>query len=243
MITLNKSDLKMALKKRASLKEDEAHVWLASLIDHEKNIPYFRSLLSKDELERAGSFKFLKDQNYFIIGRGLLRCLLAEYLDRCPNDLEIVYGLWGKPCLSKEALLYFNLSHSGGYALYAFTRHYEVGIDLEYIDENLEIENIALNAFSSDELYCWKKLSLEDRLIGFFKLWACKEAYLKALGKGWLGKEQPIKFGSSIFCEEKQNVNYLTSTPSYPCYFECIPGYASAIFVNGPSLRLLRYTL
>ena len=67
MITLNESDLKMALKKKSSLKEDEAHIWSASLIDHEKNIPYFRSLLSKDELERAGSFKFLKDQNYFII--------------------------------------------------------------------------------------------------------------------------------------------------------------------------------
>lgn len=234
-------DIKILLNKISYLMDDEIHVWPLCLNDYEKYIPNFEALLSKDELERARNFKFSRDQDRFIIGRGLLRCLLAGYLDLCPSNLEIVYGLWGKPRLAKEKLLNFNLSHSGDYALYAFTRHYEVGIDLEYIDRNLELEGVALSAFTSDELSFWEKLSLKDKADGFFKLWVCKEAFLKALGKGWLEKKQSMKLDSTISFDNRETLNFSPSELFYPYYFECIPGYASALFVSGPPLRIVHY--
>jgi len=63
---------------------------------------HFASMLSKDECERASKFRFVRDQHRFIVARGILRILLSQYLKCKPKDIEIVYGLWGKPALLEE---------------------------------------------------------------------------------------------------------------------------------------------
>lgn len=223
------------------LKADEAHVWITSLADAHNDIVYLTSLLSEDEYERANSYRFTKDRNQYIITRAILRCLLAKYLKQKPNNIEFVYGLWGKPYLLQKNTLYFNVSHSKDYALYAIARNYEVGIDLEYIDKTLELKNTISSVLSPVELENWKKLKSNNKTEKFFKLWTCKEAYLKALGKGWLenSNEMPIE----IFCILKnQKIAFLNGKITYPYIFECIPGYASALYINGPPLKLIQST-
>lgn len=233
---------KLQLKGLPSLKFDEVHIWSACLPDNERDIPHFVSLLSEDECQKADNFRFPKDQNSFIISRGILRSLLAVYLGEEPQNIEIMYGLWGKPCVLAEKSLHFNLSHSREYVLYAITCGYEVGIDLEYIDRHLELDDIALNILSPQELEYWKIIKQEEKANTFFKFWVCKEAFLKASGKGWLNDKHIIPLESLEALKEGDRNNNQNERMASPCFFEDIPGYASALFIEGPSLRFLHYT-
>jgi 4'-phosphopantetheinyl transferase len=216
-------DFKGQLRTELILMDDEVHIWSACLLANEDVTKYFTSILSKDECERAKEFRFFRDQKRFIVARAILRFLLSKYLNFPPKRIEILYGPWGKPVLSGKKHLHFNLSHSGNYALYAFARKYELGIDLEYIDHRLELESMVLSLFSSDEINHWKKLGSKEKTNFFFRFWACKEAFLKASGKGWLINE----IENHLLKYEMKN----------PYYFEWIPGYASALFINGPILK------
>lgn len=227
----------MESQKAVKPNPNEVHIWFASLLEDKNNTDYFYSILSEDERERAGSFKFLRDQWRFTITRGILRCLLSKYLGQTPEDIEIMYGLWGKPCLSEESSLHFNLSHSGDYALYAVASSYEVGIDLERIDKSLELEDIAHCIFSQEELNEWKNIDFQERVNSFFTRWVSKEAFLKASGKGWLEDKKGFTFN---FKNELRKGN-LNNEVTNPYCFECIPGYASALFVDGTLLRPLYY--
>lgn len=223
------------------LPANEVHIWSASLLDHRKNLDYLKSILSQDEYKQAEKFKFYKDKHNYTIARGVLRCLLSLYLGEAPQSVEFVYGLWGKPGLLGEPPLYFNVSHSGDYALYAFTRHYEVGIDLEYINENIEIEEIISTILSPFEKAQLDATSLDERIQVFFRLWTCKEAYLKAIGRGWLEDKAEDYFGSvKLFEKVFERASLYTNPITYPYCFESIPEYAGALFVKGPPLLVVQ---
>lgn len=226
------------------IKSNEVHIWSASLLDHQNDISYFSSLLSQNERKQAESFRFCRDQYRFIIARGILRSLLAKYLRQDPGAIEITYGSWGKPTLSTiRNAVYFNLSHSGDYILYALTKNYEVGIDIEYKDENMKFEDIVFDIFSASEQEQWRCLANENKSDFFYKLWVCKEAFLKAFGKGWLEGDKEVSL-KKIYANERslKNQCYLKEKIGYPYYFECIPGYASALYINGPPLYPVYYS-
>lgn len=227
------------MKKRTTeLNVNEVHIWNAYLLESENNIDFFYSILSLDEHNRASRFKFFRDKRRFVITRGILRCLLSFYLRQAPESIEIVYGLWGKPYLRGKKRLCFNVSHSRNYALYAVTRSYEVGIDLEYIDNNLKLEDMAPHIFSKIELMNWQILDLEERTNIFFKRWVSQEAFLKALGKGWFEDKKKLIFNAQNTLKEEDLNNDLINL----YHFECIPGYASALFVDGESLHPVHYS-
>ncbi|MBP9691730.1 MAG: 4'-phosphopantetheinyl transferase superfamily protein [Alphaproteobacteria bacterium] len=221
---------------------DEVHIWSASLLDHSKDIDYLKSILSQDEQDRAKSFKFSKDQVNYITARGILRCVLSSYLETAPQSIEFVYGLWGKPGLLGKHPLHFNVSHSGDYALYALTRHYEVGIDLEYIDKDFEIENIASTILSLSEKNLWDAVSPDKKAQVFFHLWACKEAYLKATGKGWLEEKVEGCFESTLLFKKILEWTFPANCLiTYPYCFEPVPVYVGALFVKGPPLYAVHH--
>ncbi|MFO7584042.1 MAG: 4'-phosphopantetheinyl transferase superfamily protein [Anaerolineales bacterium] len=145
------------------------------------------SLLSPDEKVRAGRFYFEMDRNRFVVGRGLLRTILGGYMDMAPSQVEFVYGKYGKPALGLGAWdkpLEFNLSHSKDLALYAFSWDHRVGVDVEYIRPMPDLDDFAEQFFSPRETDVLKSLSEAKKYDAFFKLWTCKEAFLKAHGSG-----------------------------------------------------------
>lgn len=230
----------MPIKIYQAPKPDEVHIWSACLLDTKLDINYFSSFLSIDEKKRANCFRFLRDQERFIISRSVLRNILAGYLGEAPQSIEIMYGFWGKPHLQKEKALHFNLSHSGDYVLYAITRDYEVGIDLEYINPDLELDEIALMILSPKELNYWKTVKPEEKVNVFFKLWVCKEALVKSSGKGWFNNEHAIALEKLKEFKTRKRNNKLERV-TYPYYFEIFPNHASALFVEGPPLYPLHY--
>lgn len=168
------------------LTNNEVHVWRASLNLTESSLQSLQHSLTADERSRADRFHFQKDQEYFIAARGLLRAILSHYLGITPSHLRFCYSANGKPALSNHGgdRLRFNLSHSHGLALYAITRHREVGIDLERIRADFLWEDLAKQCFSPQENTTLRSLPASLRHRAFFSCWTRKEAYVKATGKG-----------------------------------------------------------
>ncbi|GAB4550424.1 MAG: 4'-phosphopantetheinyl transferase superfamily protein [Pleurocapsa sp.] len=177
------------------LSEDGVHIWRANLALPTVEIARLTSFLSSDEIARANKFKFEIHKTRFIAARGILRELLANYLQINPLSLEFSYSDRGKPYLASSISsrsLQFNLSHSQDYALYGFTRYRPIGVDLEYLREMRDVVKIAERFFSSQEFELIASLSNEEQQTTFFKLWTAKEAYLKATGEGLSGSLDKI---------------------------------------------------
>ncbi|HVU32194.1 MAG TPA: 4'-phosphopantetheinyl transferase superfamily protein [Opitutaceae bacterium] len=143
-------------------------------------------LLSADERHRAAEFFFERDRRRFIVGRGILRLLLARYLDRPAADIRFRYGPNGKPALAETPPrpLHFNLAHSDAIAVYAFTGVGEVGVDVERVRELPDWEQIAATYFSRAENARLRAAPPDRRQQAFFEAWTRQEAWLKAVGVG-----------------------------------------------------------
>ncbi|MGH9943003.1 MAG: 4'-phosphopantetheinyl transferase family protein [Pyrinomonadaceae bacterium] len=170
---------------------DEVHVWQVSLDDGVSLLASLKKTLSIDELARAGRFRFRQDCERFIVARGVLRILIARYLKLEPAQLRFTYNRFGKPALTNAdarehhpATLRFNLSHSHGLALYAFTQGREVGVDVERIEGEKATQLIAEHFFSTAEVAALRTLPAHLRQTAFFNCWTSKEAYVKARGGG-----------------------------------------------------------
>lgn len=119
-------------------------------------------LLCAEEHERARRLRGERARRLWIGSRGVLRALLARYLESDPRALRFVLGEHGKPALRERAApaadLRFNLSHSDTMALYAVTVGREVGVDIERARERYTAE--------------------------FLRGWVAREATVKCRGTG-----------------------------------------------------------
>lgn len=178
-----------------SLANNQAHVWFANLDLPAAEIERLATLLSPDEVVRANKFKFARDKKRFIAARGILRELLANYLQITANKIEFRYSDRGKPDLvtSLDRSLQFNLSHSQNYALYAFTYNRRIGVDLEYLRSIEDAAKIAKRFFSPTESELINSLTADKQKRVFLQLWTAKEAYLKATGVGLAGSLNEIE--------------------------------------------------
>jgi len=64
------------------------HLWRADLDSPLRPVAKLAETLAADERERAARFRFAEHRDRFIAGRGLLRELLAAYLDRSAAALR-----------------------------------------------------------------------------------------------------------------------------------------------------------
>ena len=222
------------LRKLALVVGDEIHVWQAWLDRGAEEVQRLESFLSPEEIARANRFHFEQDRNHYIVGRGLLRELLSKYLDQAPSALEFSYGEHGKPTLAGAAAssgLSFNLSHSGGLAVYAFARERSLGVDVERVKPDFASEDIARRYFSAREVNDLVTLPIAERTEAFFRCWTRKEAYIKARGEGL---RIPLD-GFSVSFLPNQPAQFLGGVES--CFhlaaLDSPEGYAAALVYNG----------
>lgn len=168
------------------LEPQAVHVWAAPLDLATEQIGDLESLLSPDELERAGKFRFPHLRNRYVAARGSLRVLLGRYLRCEPAALEFSYSSRGKPALKGQGVdqLHFNLAHSHDLALIAVTRAAPVGVDVERIRPMRDADRIAERFFSAREAEAFRNVPAAEQDAAFFALWTRKEAWLKATGDG-----------------------------------------------------------
>ena len=133
--------------------------------------------------EKARFYSFAQEQHRSRWGaaRGTLREVLGAALGQAPADVQIRYGAHGKPFVDG---LRFNLSHSGARALVALSVDCEVGADIE-LPRPRRTDDIARRFYAPGEIERLFKLSdSAARQAEFFRLWCCKEAFLKVTGEG-----------------------------------------------------------
>lgn len=224
-----------------TLNAEEVHVWHADLDKHAAD--YLRPLLSDDELARADRFHFAKDRNHYIVARGLLRKLLASYLGIRATELRFAYAAKGKPSLdaSQSGAINFNLAHSEKRAIFAFSLGRQIGVDLEYIREDLCGDRIAERFFSPREISELKTVPPELRKQAFFNCWTRKEAYIKARGEGL---SLPLdEFDVSLLPGEEAALRRNHKEPDEVARWTMqsikVPvGYVAALVVEGDDWRL-----
>ncbi|HYA88528.1 MAG TPA: 4'-phosphopantetheinyl transferase superfamily protein [Nitrospirota bacterium] len=223
---------------------DEIHIWFSVLNQSVPEINKFYLTLSADERERAGRFHRYQDKRRFIVRHGILRMILGCYLDVEPGELRFKEGENGKPEIDgsfTKRTLQFNLSHSQGVALFAFTQNYDIGVDIEHIHDFPEMDQIVERFFSVKEKAAYQLSSVSQRRETFFKGWTCKEAFIKAIGNGL---SQPLRsFDVSMAPGESSELlgieGDLRETARWSIHnMEPIPNYAGALAVRSKLLKL-----
>lgn len=176
--------------KTLALTTDAVHVWRADTRSLAHHLDRFAQTLTADEQTRANRYRSDLHRQDFMINRGILRSLLARYLNCSPVELHFTYGTHGKPALTQPtSSLCFNVSHSQGMALYAIALNRPVGIDVEQI-RPIDADQIASRFFTPNEYAALCALPPEKRQDAFFRLWTHKEALVKATGEGLHGLKQ-----------------------------------------------------
>lgn len=221
------------------LSHSEVHVWRAALDRSTACEEILFAALAQDEQDRANRFRFKQDRSHYINARGILRDILGRYLDARPDALRFEYTKYGKPSLAKEfggETIRFNLSHSKGVALFAFTTGRDLGIDLEWIRADVADEQIAERFFSAQEVSALRALEASAQAEAFFNCWTRKEAYIKARGEGL---SMPLdQFAVSLKPGDAAALLYAGEGDKETSRWKFIelfpgPGFAGAVAVEG----------
>lgn len=144
-------------------------------------------MLSEEERQRIGRFHFEADRRRALVARGALRFILGSHLGRAPESLRFGRSETGKPELlgdPGEPPIAFNVSHSGGLVLIGIARGRLIGVDVEQVRENVDVERIAERFFTREEAAAIRETPAAARREAFYSYWTAKEAYLKAIGSG-----------------------------------------------------------
>lgn len=200
------------------LRAGEVHLWRAQLTA----TPELEAVLSTSELIRAERFHFEEHRQRYIAGRGILRHVLAGYLGIEPQEVRFFTGAYGKPELDGFGTsLRFNLSHSDDLMVLAVTHVREIGVDVEFMKDDVPFETLADHYFTPEDAWDLRLLPVEKRAWKFYDVWTCTEARLKAAGIG-------LSFGPRIVDPDRWSL--LKLTPAR--------GYAAALAVEGGDFQL-----
>ncbi|HEY2029591.1 MAG TPA: 4'-phosphopantetheinyl transferase superfamily protein [Myxococcales bacterium] len=160
---------------------DELLVVVASLDVSDERREQLLTTFAPRERERYQSFRHDEHRFRWGASRGLLREILGSVLGIGPAEVRFAYGAHGKPGISGSRLR-FNLSHSAGLGLLVIG-YVEVGADVELPRERRS-DDIARRFFTPKEIERLFALDKPARDDAFFRLWTCKEAFLKCTGEG-----------------------------------------------------------
>lgn len=176
---------------------DEVIIRILHTSSVKRRLSFVESFVSTKRKEKAE--RFVKEQDRLLsLGAGYL---LKKYLS---NDIEIADS--GKPYIPNGP--FFNISHSGEYAVLVIHPSREVGADIEQINENKRdgIEYV----LDSEE----KKI---DDIATLFRIWSNKESLAKCLSTGL----KDIKKVRGLPLEGKRTIegkDYFTKSSIYNGY-------------------------
>ena len=144
------------------------------------------ALLSTSEHAQLHAFASQARREIFVLGRTLMKTVLAGYLGADAGSIDVTLGANGKPAVEAAAAagLAFNLSHSGTEVILAVARADGLGVDVERADRAGTALRIAGRFFNREE---------RERLGGAeggdgagsdaLLLWTLKESIGKAMGR------------------------------------------------------------
>ncbi|KAL5722843.1 hypothetical protein ACHQM5_006313 [Ranunculus cassubicifolius] len=177
----------------------ETHFWYV-IPDEVKDaslLSRYLHLLSPCEKENVFRMQGDNLQKRALLARTLVRTTLARYTNSLvsPSSLKFRKNTFGKPEVEwpfdknwDPPSLHFNLSHTSSLIACGVTVDMMIGIDVEEKQRQTknDLLSFARRYFSPAEVdYLDGFPDPEVQRHGFIKLWTLKEAYVKALGKGF----------------------------------------------------------
>ncbi|KAE8673031.1 hypothetical protein F3Y22_tig00111817pilonHSYRG00004 [Hibiscus syriacus] len=178
----------------------ETHLWYV-LPDEVKSwglLNQYSELLSPCEREGVNRMRGDQLKKRALLARALVRTTIARYQTNSqmnPRSLKFRKNLYGKPEVEwrdednfSPLPLQFNLSHTSTMIACGVTVNVPIGIDIEEKQRRTKNNLIAFaqRYFSAYEVKVLTTISdPEVQRQEFIKLWTLKEAYVKALGKGF----------------------------------------------------------
>lgn len=145
------------------------------------------SYLTEEEIIKSKDYKSEIAKINYLVSRAILNLSLKGLLEKGINDLIVKRDKNNKPYLENTIGLKFNISHTEGLVLLAFSKR-EVGIDVEKINFKFEFKDILENCFTRDEI-----INIDNNIISFYRYWTAKEAYLKCDGIGLIRNLKEIE--------------------------------------------------
>jgi 4'-phosphopantetheinyl transferase len=195
------------------MKTPVVDLWLCSLSnlnDQPDMVSQLKKRLTTDEIAKVERYRMPSSQTQALYVRNYLRKVLSSYSDLMPEAWRFEYGEKGKPRLIEkqqiETGLNFNISHSKEHLLIAVCQRegksLQLGVDIEHARSSTNIDAIMKHYFSDTELTDLLELSKEEQRERFFDLWALKESYIKATGKGLATSLRSFSFDFSNLTEQ-----------------------------------------
>ncbi len=224
---------------------EEVHVWRTSLDLTVETIAELFDSLSEEEKNRSDRMHFEKDRNRFIVSHGVLRHLLGTYLGQNPRDIRFGSTANNKPILAADPdqeSVTFNMSHSGDIGLYAIGQGRDLGIDIEQIRDDIQVELLINRFFTKSEIHSLKAIPINKRPKLFFQYWTRKEAFVKSTGEGVSFPLETIDV-SSFSLEELSTIFIEGGIPNqlkmHGLDLNLGEGYAAAIATEGKNWKVL----
>ena len=225
------------------LQPGEVQLWRAALTAPPDELGDLTECVSPTERERASRFYAATDRDRYVAGRARLRRLLAGYLRADPAELPVAIGPHGKPYLADPAAgwLAFNVAHSRDLIVYAVARGHDIGVDVEWVRPDLDVDGLTRRFFTAAERRWLERLPTERRLAAFVALWTRKEAVLKGLGLGLTLPPQQVEALPGRSARMVAGAEATVAPPRWSvAAFAAGTGYRAAVAVASPALRLPR---
>lgn len=197
----------------------------------------FEGYLNEEDTGQIERLKFEHLRKREIITKGLLRLLISNYLNLNPVDIEFTNNKFGKPFISNSnSGLQFNISHSDDTAVFAFSRTTEIGTDIEKVKVIEDMEGVMNLCFTEYEKRWFNAGNDESKVETFYKIWTIKEAFIKAIGRGFSFDPKDIELTNepgdhilirNITSDEFSGKTYHVRT------LDSIPGYVISLVYEG----------
>ena len=228
-------------ERQTAIRAGEVHVWHGTL----EASPDPLTPAEESRARRMGSPRRRRE---FRVARGALRCILAGALGLDPLTVPIREGAHGKPHLGPRCPslppVRFNLSHSGERFILALSLGMDPGVDVELIRPRRSLALLARHCFSPAEQRA--VAGDPDPMLAFYRVWARKEAVIKADGRGVsIGLDRfDVSAGEPAALLDAR---WAGAAPGEAAHWslhslEIAPGYAAALAVRRPGATVLDRT-
>jgi 4'-phosphopantetheinyl transferase len=163
-------------------------VWISTLTVPDARRRELEVWLTSNERDRAGSFRQERDRHRAVIARGVLREILATWMQCSPAHLTLTHDLHGKPHVESRGVdrvvPQFSVSHSGELVVIGVHRSYRLGVDVESLPAPAEWRSMMRLVCTPREQALLSRDTVRGDGARFLQLWTRKEAVLKAIGAG-----------------------------------------------------------
>ena len=159
----------------------QVHIWSGSYADFGKYLPEFPDLVSPGEAARYRSFRKPADACRYLIRHALARVILGSCLRNDPREIRFTYGENGRP-EPEPCELRFSLSTTDAVFSLAVSRGLPTGLDIVRTQSRSSVSDISGYLFTVAERQWIEEEIPSRRYRRFVRIWALKEAILKAAG-------------------------------------------------------------